>query len=438
METPRIAILGAAGLIGFGLARDLARRGFAVRALARRFTRSQLSALGGHAVVAPLVGLPQDALARLLSDADIVVNCIGVLQDGPAMDTDKVHRQFAETLAAVCAASPRKLLIQLSVPGAATGDRTAFSRSKRKAERRIAESGAPYLILKPGFVIAPAAYGGSAMIRALAAWPLGLPAREASSPFAAVAASDICETVARAASRWRDGARDWSASWDLMEEKPGTVADLIDAFRTHGGGPKPLLATPGFLLTLGASAGNVSAWLGWTPPMRSTAIREMRRGLVGDPGPWIAATGITPLSTRQALAALPATVQEIWFARLYLLKAVILATLVLFWCLSSLIALTVGFAEARDILLRHGFPFPLAHWLTLISSGMDMSVGLLIAFRRTSRFGLAAGIGLSLGYMVLAAILTPELWVEPLGALVKTGPAIILMLVALALADDRG
>jgi hypothetical protein len=330
------------------------------------------------------------------------------------------------------------LLIQLSVPGAATEDRTAFSRSKRKAERLIAESGAPYLILKPGFVIAPAAYGGSAMIRALAALPFALPAREASAPFAAVAASDICETVARVASRWRDGARDWRASWDLMEEKPGTVADLIDAFRAHGGGPKPLLAAPGFLLTLGSSAGDVSAWLGWTPPMRATAIREMRRGLVGNPAPWIAATGIAPLSVRQALAALPATVQETWFARLYLLKAVILVTLVLFWCLSSLIALTVGFAGARGILLHHAVPFPLAHWLTLISSWMDMSVGLLIAFRRTSRLGLVAGIGLSLSYMALATWLTPELWVEPLGALVKTGPAIVLMLVALTLSGDRG
>jgi hypothetical protein len=181
----------------------------------------------------------------------------------------------------------------------------------------------------------------------------------------------------------------------------------------------------------------MAAWLGWTPPMRSTAIREMRRGLTGDPGSWIAAAGIAPRSARQALAALPATVQEKWFARLYLLKAVSLVGLILFWCLSSLIALTVGFAGARSILLDHGFAFPLAHWLTLISSLMDLTVGILIAFRRTSRIGLVAGILLSLGYMALSAVIAPELWVEPLGALVKTGPAIILMLVCLALSDDR-
>lgn len=36
-----------------------------------------------------------------------------------------------------------------------------------------------------------------------------------------------------------------------------------------------------------------------------------------------------------------------------------------------------------------------------------------------------------------AAILTPDLWIEPLGALMKTGPAVVLMLVALMMMDNR-
>ena len=39
--------------------------------------------------------------------------------------------------------------------------------------------------------------------------------------------------------------------------------------------------------------------------------------------------------------------------------------------------------------------------------------------------------------MLGAAILTPDLWIEPLGALVKTGPAIVLMLVALLTLDNQ-
>jgi hypothetical protein len=191
------------------------------------------------------------------------------------------------------------------------------------------------------------------------------------------------------------------------------------------------------MLSLAGLAGDVTQWLGWKPPVRSTAIREMRRGVRGDPQAWIKETGIVPLSAQDAIAATPATVQEKWFARLYLLKALALVTLVVFWCVSGAIALTVAFVAARQILLQHGFSLGLAHGVSIVSSLLDISVGLLIAFRRTSRAGLVAGILVSLADLAGATVLTPDLWAEPLGALVKTGPAIVLMLFCLATLDDR-
>ena len=429
-----IAILGASGLIGHALALDLKRRGFDVYGCARHFTPAQLAALGEAAVETPLLPLSQDGLAKLLEKADIIVNTIGILQGA---ESDAVHREFAARLAHLCAASPKKLLVHISVPGDEKDDRTAYSRTKREGERAIATSGAPFAILRPGFVIATAAYGGSALIRALAALPLSLPARESKARFTATAILDICETVARIAARWRGGEKDWCKSWDVMEQQPGTVGDIVAAFRVHNGGPKPLLATPGWMLAPGVVAGDLAAWLGWKPPIRSTAIHEMRRGVIGNPQAWMADTGIIPLSAQDAVAATPATVQEKWFARLYLLKALALVTLVIFWCVSGLIALTVAFDAARQTLLDHGFSFGLAHGVTVASSLLDISVGLLVAFRRTSRIGLVAGIAVSLGYMAGSAIIAPDLWVEPLGALVKTGPAIVLMLFCLALLDDR-
>jgi hypothetical protein len=68
---------------------------------------------------------------------------------------------------------------------------------------------------------------------------------------------------------------------------------------------------------------------------------------------------------------------------------------------------------------------------------VDISIGLAIAFKKTCRIGLFAGIAVSIFYMVGATVLAPEMWIEPLGALVKTGPAIVLMLVALAALENR-
>ena len=429
-----VAILGANGLIGNALATDLRRRGFTVRGMARRFTKAQRAALGEAAVQANVTSLSDGQLSELLDGADIVVNAIGVLQ-GP--DTDRLHRAFAAKLAAACARLPQKLLIHLSVPDGAGIEPTAFSQSKRRGEAAIAASGAPFVILRPGFVVATGAYGGSALVRALAAMPFDLPRRDGGVPFAATAISDICETVAYIALHRLQGEMDWRGIWDVMEEFPGTVADAVTRFRNRQGGPAAKMTLPGWLMTLGAVVGDLASVLGWRPPVRSTTLTEMRRGVTGNPAEWMAATGIQPLSLRAAIQALPATVQETWFARLYLLKALALLVLVIFWCASGTIALTVAFAPARQILLDHGIGFSLAQDVTLVSSFLDISVGVAIAFRRSSRAGLIAGIILSVGYMLCAAVVTPDLWAEPLGAMVKTGPAIILMLFCLAIWDDR-
>ena len=434
---PSVAVFGASGLIGGAVASALLGEGFRVRAIARRFTSAQGAALGAAALEAPFLDLDAPALAALITriEADVVVNCVGVLQDQGAANTRDAHHGFPERLLAALGA--QRLLIHVSIPGRAEDDRTAFSATKRAAERVIAASAAPHLILRPGFVIAQAAYGGSALIRAFAMLPFAMPAREAGRPFAVTAVDDVAETVAQVTRRWRGGERTWGAAWDVMSDAPSSVGAVIEAFRRHLGGPAPVARLPGVLLSLGANAADLAGRLGWTAPIRSTALAEMRRGVEGEPAAWMAATGIAPTTLEGALALYPPTVQERWFARLYLAKALILASLALFWIVSGAIALGPAFDAATAMLTAHGWPLRPAQAVTALTSLLDMAIGFGIALRRTCRAALAAGVVVSLGYMLGAAIIAPDLWVEPLGALVKTGPAIVLMLVALAILDDR-
>jgi uncharacterized protein YbjT (DUF2867 family) len=181
-EARKILVLGASGLIGRFVTDDLRARGFQVVGIARRFASSQKTS--PLDLEMPVVSMDPASLARLIGDHDIsvVVNCLGVLQDGPGSDTNDVHRDFVERLLRAISDSGRVIrLIHVSIPGAANDDRTAFSRSKREAEALIAGSGVAYAILRPGFVVAPSAYGGSALLRALAALPIDLPAAEAVS-----------------------------------------------------------------------------------------------------------------------------------------------------------------------------------------------------------------------------------------------------------------
>jgi uncharacterized protein YbjT (DUF2867 family) len=436
---PKILVLGASGLIGRFVTDDLRARGFQVTGVARQFSPSQKSS--ALDLEMPVMSMGPAALARLIGDhgIDLVVNCLGVLQDGPGSDVRAVHRDFVERLLRAIRDNGRAIrLVHISIPGVSDEDHTPFSRTKREAERLIQMSGIPYAILRPGFVIAPAAYGGSAMLRALAAFPIGLPASEAATPFQPVDVADIAATIAWLAGRDADDKTADAVVWELMQPQPVALGGVIDQFRrAFGTDEMPRIALPAFLLDLGAKLGDLASWLGWMPPMRTTAISELRRGVRGDPRAWMAATGIVPKTLTQMVGQHSATIQDKWFARLFLVKALVIASLVAFWIVSGFIALVISYDAAAAILSSHGFRPSLVAPFTVLTSLMDISIGVLIAFRRTCAAGLIAGIAASLGYMLGAAIFTPDLWIEPLGALVKTAPAIVLMLVALLILDNR-
>ncbi|MFH0298312.1 SDR family oxidoreductase [Bradyrhizobium sp. 31Argb] len=439
MSDRRILVLGASGLIGRFVTDDLRIRGFQTIGIARRFAPSQRGS--SLDLELPVMTLDAAALARLLREreVDVVVNCLGVLQDGPGSDTGAVHRDFVARLLAGIRDSGRAIrLVHISIPGVAKDDHTAFSVTKREAEGLIADSGIPYAILRPGFVVAPAAYGGSAMLRALAALPVDLPQKDAATPFQPIAVEDIAATIAWLAERDIADPAASAVTWDLMQPQPVTLGGVIKQFRfSFGTADTPRLTPPAFMIDLGAKLGDLVNRLGWMPPLRSTAIAELRRGVTGDPSAWMAATGIVPRTLAEVVGQRSATIQDKWFARLFLIKALVIASLVLFWVASGFIALFVSYDAAAGILSARNFPPALVGPFTVLTSLMDISIGVLIAFRRTAAFGLIAGIVASLGYMIGTAILTPDLWIEPLGALVKTGPAIVLMLVALLTLDNR-
>jgi hypothetical protein len=370
-------------------------------------------------------------------EADIIVNCVGVLQDSLSVKTDQVHREFVGELAAFCAREPKKLLIHISIAGDEQSDASAFSRSKRAGEALICASGAPYVILRPGFVIAHAAYGGSALMRAAALLPIGLPASLAQQPLAVTDMEAISATMACVVGEWRNGRRQWAAKWDVMEQYLSRVGQVVELFRSRLGGRPPTIQMPEWLLRAGALIGDATAILGWRPPLRSTAISELRRGVAGDPSDWIRHTRISPPSVVAVLTRLPSTVQEKWFARLYLWKPVMLAILVVFWIASGLVPLLISLDAATSVLMSRGVGTDAARIFVVLGSIADIVVGCAIAMRSTCRVGLIAGMALAAGYLIGGTVVAPELWADPLGALLKVLPVFVLMLISLAVLDNR-
>lgn len=163
----------------------------------------------------------------------------------------------------------------------------------------------------------------------------------------------------------------------------------------------------------------------------------MQRGVTSDSLGWRAQTGMAGKTLSQAMEAVSPGVQERGFARLYLLKAGVIATLSAFYGVSGLIALSAGFRAAEAELTARGFSATGATMFVIVTAALDRAVGAAIAVRRTCRIGLWTGLGLALAYLIGGTALAPALWGDPLGPFVKVFPTLMLLAVALAIHDDR-
>jgi hypothetical protein len=213
--------------------------------------------------------------------------------------------------------------------------------------------------------------------------------------------------------------------------------EVVAAYRAWlGWTPARLVRVPGWAMGLAWRMGDLAGLLGWRPPVRSTARTEIVRGAVGDAAAWREATGIEPRPLAAALAAEPASVQERWFARLYLLKPLAIAVFALFWILTGLISLGPGYVLARWV-MEQTAAAPAAT-LSVIGGGvMDVAIGLLILFRRTAKLGLVLALLASLFYIAAGTALLPGLWLDPLGPMLKIWPILALNLILLAILDER-
>jgi hypothetical protein len=282
-------------------------------------------------------------------------------------------------------------------------------------------------------VIAPAAYGGTALLRALAAFPFVVPAVLADSPLQTVGVGDVAEVVSRAVA----GNLPDRVAIDLVEERPRPLGHVLLAFRSWLGlPPARIVPMPAWIGRVVGVAADALGWLGWRSPLRGAALSAVAAGVVGDPSTWrsIAGVPLQPLET--TLASMPTTVQERWFARLWLLKPVVFVCLSLFWLVSGAIGLA-RIDAAAEVLTARGIGEGFARAAVVAGAAADIAAGTAVLLRVLARPALLAMAAIAAFYLAAATLLAPDLWLDPLGPLVKVIPGFCLVLVALAILDER-
>lgn len=426
-----ILVTGATGLIGTAIVARLLAQGHRVRAVARSAPRLTHPALDWVRLDLRAARKPQDWRAHL-SGVDAVINCAGTLQQGPRDDVDAVHAEAAAALFLACEAAGVRRVVHFSAIGVNRETPSAFSRTKLAGEAALTARALDWVILRPSVVLGRPVYGASALMRGLAALPV-LPVMPGTAPIQPVRLEDVVETAIFFSTPDAPA----RMALDLAGPERLSFEDVVDRYRVWlGHKPAQRVSMPAILARLVYGLGDLAGRLGWRPPIRTTARLEIARGGTGDPEPWQRLTGIAPRTLASALMEEPASVQERWFAQLYLLKPVLFVALMLFWIGSGIASLGPGFQTGLAMMAQAGVT-DLAAPVVIAGGLADLIIGCAIAVRRTTRTALWAGIGVSLAYAVAGTALLPSLWADPMAPLLKIAPVVALMLVALAILEDR-
>lgn len=151
-------VFGGPGFVGRHVVRELARRGWRVRAASRRpDLAGHLQPMGAvgqiHAVQANL-RYPQSCLAAT-QGAEVVINAVGVLASVGKQSFDAVHVDGARAVARAAREAGARRLIHVSAIGANARSAAAYARSKAAGEAAVLAEFPGAIIIRPSIVFGP-------------------------------------------------------------------------------------------------------------------------------------------------------------------------------------------------------------------------------------------------------------------------------------------
>jgi uncharacterized protein YbjT (DUF2867 family) len=413
----RVLVLGADGFIGRHIAFHLRAAGHEVIAQARR--PSRLAAMGFAVLQAdlcdPQTHDPAFWTASLAGGAHLV-NAAGLLT-GTDAAFEAVHVRAPK--AALAGVTGQAVLV--SAIGIEAD--TRFARWRRETEALFAD----HCILRPGLVMADTSYGGSSLLRALAALPFATPVvGDGLQPFNPIHARDLAEVVTACLTTSRRG------SWEIGGPETLTQAELASSLRQWLGlRPVPLLRLP---LALARWMGRLGDALR-LGPISATAVAQLETGVLARPAPLLGLLSFSPRGARAFVMARPAGSQDLWHARLYLLKPLIRLSLALLWLASGALGLLLPGATFLGEL--HGLPPEALTAMARIGGLADLAIGLALLCNWHPRGLALAQLAMVLAYTLGFSLLAPGLWLDPFGGLLKNLPVLAVLLVHLALVEER-
>lgn len=371
------------------------------------------------------------AWGSVLAGVDVVVNVAGILRETGTQRFDAIHCEAPLALARACVERGVSRFVQISALGAP--DDGGFIATKHRFDDALLALPLSALVLRPSVVYSPAgSYGGTSLLRALAALPGVLPlpgdGRWLLQP---LAAEDLAELVVRAI------AADVQGIYEVGGPQPLSLRDYLRAWRSWLGlGAAIELRAPTALVDAVVVLGD---WIG-RGPMGAATWRMLKRGNVtaGDAHVRLQSDfGFAPRALADVLAQQPSQVQDRWQAQLYLLAPLLRVGVVALFLISAWAGLVTPAAEIERIAAGS----PLAQWhpvpLARVAGGLDAVLALALLAGVQARRVITAMLLLILAYTLVFGVPTPGQWLDPLGGLAKNLVVLPALAVLWVLAQRR-
>ncbi len=428
----RVLVTGANGFIGRHVTAAVLASGHKVVAAVRDVAGIRRVFPDTNAVAVDLNhDLSAEVWAPRLQDVDAVVNCAGILQGSRRQSIEAIHYLGPKALFDACAACGVRRVIQISAISAEDGADTAYARTKKQADDHLRSLDLDWIVLRPSLVYGSGSYGGTSLLRALAALPFAVPLiGRGDQVFQPIHMDDLTAAVVRLLET-PDINR---VTLDPVGPDRLTMKDILLRLRAWLGiPPAPTLPIPMPIIRAVARLGD---WLGGGP-INSTALRQLEYGNAAPAGAFIEALGIEPRSMTSALAARPSQVQDRWHARLFFLRPLLRWTLGGFWLLSGLIGLIVPAGAILAHAAALGLTGAAVAWAVGAGALVDVAIGTGLLLRYRPGLMAAGQVMVILGYTLALGVAEPALWADPLGPLLKNLPILVAALVLAALEVER-
>jgi nucleoside-diphosphate-sugar epimerase len=271
-----IALTGASGFIGSAIARKLVNQGWCVRALIRApLRRGRLEGIPIQPVDGTLEDI--DHLETLVSDAEAVIHCAGVVRGITEADFHGVNVAAVSRLAQIAALrSPAPRFLLISSLAAREPNLSAYAASKRMGEIALSQmaGGFPWTVLRPPAVYGPGDRAMLPLFRLMARGIAPLLGRHGAR-FSLLYVEDLADAV----TKWLVSQSRESGVFELDDGHPKGYSwcEVADTFAQLRGKPMFRFHVAALPMNIVAKVNQIAAsMMGYAPIVTIGKVREIR------------------------------------------------------------------------------------------------------------------------------------------------------------------